>query len=83
VDVLRIPNTALRFRPPGAPGSTTPVVWILGRDGRPVAIRVTLGISDGAATEIVRGDLEVGQAVLIGLESSAPTTTMPGPGLRL
>jgi HlyD family secretion protein len=82
-DVLKIPNTALRFRPVGAPGSTTPVVWILGRDGRPVSVGITLGITDGASTEIVRGDLEVGQAVLIGLESSAPTTTIPGPGLRL
>jgi hypothetical protein len=40
-------------------------------------------ISDGASTEIVGGGLEVGQTVLIGGESSAPTTTMPGPGLRL
>jgi HlyD family secretion protein len=83
VDVLKVPNTALRFRPPGTPGSTTPVVWILGRDGRPVAAPVTLGISDGASTEIVRGDLEVGQAVLVGLESAAPPTTTPGPGFRL
>jgi HlyD family secretion protein len=83
VDVLKVPNTALRFRPPGAPGSTTPVVWILGRDGRPIAARVTLGITDGTSTEIVRGDLEAGQAVLIGLESAAPTTTIPGPGFRL
>ncbi len=83
VDVLKVPNTALRFRPPGAPGSTVPVVWILGRDGRPVAAPVMLGITDGTSTEIVRGDLEAGQAVLIGLESAAPTTTIPGPGFRL
>jgi hypothetical protein len=48
-----------------------------------VAAPVTLGISDGASTEIVRGELEVGQAVLVGLESAAPPTTMPGPGFRL
>ena len=83
VDVLKVPNTALRFRPPGAPGSTVPVVWILGRDGRPVAAPVMLGITDGTSTEIVRGDLEAGQAVLIGLESAAPATTIPGPGFRL
>jgi HlyD family secretion protein len=84
VDVLKVPNTALRFRPPGTPGSTVPVVWILGRDGRPVAAPVMLGITDGTSTEIVRGDLEAGQAVLIGLESSAaPTTTIRGPGFRL
>jgi HlyD family secretion protein len=83
-DVLKVPNSTLRFRPPGAPGSTTPVAWILGRDGRPVAVPITLGISDGTSTEIVRGDLQAGQAVLIGLESAAPATTTPrGPGLRL
>jgi HlyD family secretion protein len=83
-DVLKVPNSTLRFRPPGAPGSTTPVAWILGRDGRPVAVPITLGISDGTSTEIVRGDLQAGQAVLIGLESAVPaTTTPPGPGLRL
>jgi hypothetical protein len=31
----------------------------------------------------VRGDLEAGQAVLIGLDSAAPTPTIPGPGFRL
>jgi HlyD family secretion protein len=106
-DALKVPNTALRFRPPGgstaesttgpgAPsarppaerrpsaGGSTGVVWILGRDGRPVPVQVTLGITDGTSTEIVRGDLAEGQAVLIGLESGAPPTpASPGPGFRL
>jgi HlyD family secretion protein len=82
-DVLKVPNTALRFRPPGAPGSTTPVVWLLGRDGRPVAVPVTLGITDGTSTEIVRGDVQAGQAILIGLEAAAPATAAPGRGFRL
>lgn len=82
-DVLKVPNAALRFRPPGAPGSTTPVVWVLGADGRPAAVPVTLGITDGTSTEIVRGDVQAGQIVLIGLGSAAPTTTAPGPGFRL
>jgi HlyD family secretion protein len=81
-DVLKVPNAALRIRPPGAPGSTTPVVWILSRDGRPAAVPVTLGITDGTSTEIVGGDLQAGRTVLIGLES-APSTPSPGPGFRL
>jgi HlyD family secretion protein len=83
-NVLKVPNAALRFRPPGVPGSTAPVVWVLGDDGRPVAVPVTLGITDGTATEIVSGDLAAGRAVLVGLESGAsPAPTVPGPGFRL
>jgi HlyD family secretion protein len=84
VDVLKVPNPALRFRPPGVPGSATPVVWILGDDGRPVAVPVTLGITDGTATEIVSGDLDAGRAVLVGVESGAlPVPAVRGPGFRL
>jgi HlyD family secretion protein len=87
-DVLKIPNAALRFRPSGAPPSPAErgrgVVWILGPDGRPIPIQVTLGITDGTSTEIVGGDLEAAQEVLIGLEPTAPTTpAIGGPGFRL
>jgi HlyD family secretion protein len=82
--VLKVPNTALRFRPPGVPGSTTPVVWVLGSDGRPAAVPVALGITDGTSTEIVRGDLEAGRAVLVGVEAGGqPPRAVPGPGFRL
>jgi HlyD family secretion protein len=91
-DVLKVPNAALRFRPPGVPAanldrpgatrSSTGLVWILGPDGQPVAVPVTLGITDGASTEIVQGDLDVGHAVVIGLEAAAPAPST-GPGLRL
>jgi HlyD family secretion protein len=107
---LKVPNTALRFRPPGvsgsateslpssgpqqgrppaekrpsAAGSTAGLVWVLGRDGRPVPVQVTLGITDGTSTEIVSGDLNVGQPVLVGLETGPPATpSSTGPGLRL
>jgi HlyD family secretion protein len=97
-DALKVPNTALRFRPPGAESSTREtspgargsapgaagVVWILKRDGRPAPVQVTLGITDGTSTEIVNGDLDVGQTILIGLESGAPPpATSPGPRFRL
>jgi HlyD family secretion protein len=102
-DVLKVPNVALRFRPPdvaeppadGARGATPSPrrpsaekrpgagrVWVLGRDGRPVAVPVALGITDGTSTEIVRGDLAVGQAVLIGLEAE-PAATPLGTGPRV
>ena len=97
-DALKVPNTALRFRPPGAETSTqetspgargsgpgaTGVVWILGPDGRPAPVQVTLGITDGTSTEIVNGAVDVGQTILIGLDSGAPPPApSPGPRLRL
>jgi HlyD family secretion protein len=103
-DVLKIPNAALRFRPPGsvvegAPGAAARqgptagakgsagasegLVWIL-REGQPVSIPVTLGITDGTSTELVRGGVSAGQAVLVGLETgSTPTPSPTGPGMRL
>jgi HlyD family secretion protein len=98
LDALKVPNAALRFRPPGADTSpresaagakrpaagATGVVWILGRDGRPAPVQVTLGVTDGTWTEVVGGDLEVGHTVLVGLEASAsPTPPSPGPRFRL
>ncbi|HXU91229.1 MAG TPA: efflux RND transporter periplasmic adaptor subunit [Methylomirabilota bacterium] len=108
-NVLKIPNTALRFRPPGAllpmpesasssmaqPGrpdtnkrqattrSGEGIVWILGADGGPVPVRLTLGITDGTFTEILGGDLRPGQAVVVALEGQAPVAA-PGtaPPLR-
>ncbi|HET7340192.1 MAG TPA: efflux RND transporter periplasmic adaptor subunit, partial [Methylomirabilota bacterium] len=58
-------------------------VWVL--DGDKVKpITVTLGISDGSATEILRGDLKEGQDVAIGLAGAKGTTTGGGaPRLRL
>ncbi|HEX6210498.1 MAG TPA: efflux RND transporter periplasmic adaptor subunit [Methylomirabilota bacterium] len=64
----------------GAPGR----VWILEGDRvKPVAL--TLGISDGAATEIMRGDLQEGQEVIVGTAAapSGRATTGSAPRLRL
>jgi HlyD family secretion protein len=104
-DILKVPNTALRFRPPGIttpatesapaqaqpgrpaatkrPGTSEGVVWVL--QGRlPVALPVTLGITDGTSTEVIRGDLAAGQAIIIGLESGAATPTRGAqPAMRL
>src|SRR5262245_51408770 len=48
-------------------GATPGRVWTVGPDGAPVAVSVTLGLSDGSMTEIVRGDLKEGQEVIVGL----------------
>jgi HlyD family secretion protein len=76
---LRIPNAALRFRPPpeflthmsqGAAGKareSTPLdqrtVWVL-RDETPQAMLLKTGISDGMFTEIVEGDVHLGDLLI-------------------
>ena len=61
-------------------------VWVVDAEGKPKAIPVTLGISDGTATEVLRGDLNEGQDVITGvLGGTRPGTsgTTGGPRLRL
>jgi HlyD family secretion protein len=43
--------------------ATARQVWVL-REGTPVAVAVTPGISDGRMTEIVSGDLKEGMQVI-------------------
>lgn len=54
------------FRPPGSRQTQTPTiegkerqVWVL-REGKPQAVSITIGESDGAKTEVLKGDLEAG-----------------------
>ncbi|MFD2226795.1 hypothetical protein ACFSM9_24050, partial [Microvirga arabica] len=94
-DVLRIPNAALRFRPPAAlmasEARSAPSegqeprrrarrdqaasdqdegargrVYRVGDDGNPQPVPVRLGATDGAYTEILRGDLQEGAAIIVG-----------------
>jgi len=114
-NVLRIPNTALRFRPTtelfaalgqpepepvatsGAPVTSTRAagttgarrsanagnggfarVWVL-RNGTLQAVRVRTGVTDGALTAIVEGELTQGDQVVTAVadlaQASAQTTT--------
>ena len=50
---------------PVLPGQTR-VVWVLGQDGKPQARRITVGLSDGASTEVVDGNLNEGDMVITG-----------------
>ncbi|MBP2316766.1 efflux RND transporter periplasmic adaptor subunit [Azospirillum soli] len=55
-----------QFRPPSRhePGGPSRAVWTL-RDGAPVEMPVVTGASDGRSTEILRGDLAEGGAVIV------------------
>jgi len=73
---------------PGPGGGGNPGrVWILDVEGKPKAVPLTLGISDGTATEVLRGDLKEGQEVITGLAGppGRPGTSggTTGPRLRL
>lgn len=66
-EVLKVPNQALRFRPPGAAASDRPTVWTLGGDGRPGPVPVALGLADDRNTEVSTSALAAGQFVIIGI----------------
>lgn len=73
-DAIVVPNSALRFSKTrsseatfqGAASSADrkQVVWTL-RDGKPVAIPVSVGLSDGHVTEILAGELDPGMSLLV------------------
>lgn len=72
--VLRIPNAAFRFKPlsppagrplaPPEPGSPGQYIWLL-ENNEPRRVRVTTGISDGANTELVSGDVKEGRQAIV------------------
>jgi HlyD family secretion protein len=62
--------------------STAPVlpgqvrrVWVLGADGQPQPRRIRVGLSDGASTEVVEGDLHEGDVVVTGQNITASAKT--------
>jgi HlyD family secretion protein len=73
-NVLLIPNTALRFRPPEETAQTpetvrasrAPVVW-KETGGILQPVRLRLGLTDGISTEVVSGDLQQGDRIAVPL----------------
>ncbi|MCB1961465.1 MAG: efflux RND transporter periplasmic adaptor subunit [Rhodocyclaceae bacterium] len=66
----RPPRSATTKTVKPASGSTARQVWIL-RDNQPVAVAVTIGVSDGRMTEVVTGELQAGDAVITDIASTA------------
>jgi HlyD family secretion protein len=58
--------------------STRGRVWVLDAEGRPKAVSLRLGITDGSFTEILGEDLKPGDEVLIGGAANAATATKGG-----
>ncbi len=77
-DVLKVPNAALRFRPPvkGAPEKPEakktakgPRVYRLGPQNRLIPVSIQAGISDGQYTEIAKGQLQEDDQVVVDILS--------------
>lgn len=72
-DVLRIPNASLRFQPkegesddankPGSPSNSSRVFLLT--EGKPTAVNVITGATDGNYTEIRDDNIKVGDKVII------------------
>jgi HlyD family secretion protein len=56
-------------------------VWIIGEDGKAKGVDVRLGLTDGSMTEIVSGDIKDGQEIIVGQQTVAKASGMPGPRL--
>lgn len=76
-NVLLVPNGATRFTPPGmtAPAEVNPdttiirkTVWVM-KDGKPQAVSLHLGLTNGQQTEVIDGDLKEGDVVLTDLKT--------------
>ena len=48
-------------------------VWVLGPDGKPQPRRIKIGLTDGASTEVVEGDLHEGDVVITGQNIAGAT----------
>ncbi len=91
-DALLVPNAALRFKPAnGAPADDkggkrrrdafSGTVYVL-RDGKPVPVAVTLGITDNRNTEVTGGELKPGDQVIVG-DAHAVNQVTPGGTVRM
>ncbi len=52
----------------------TRIVWILGQNGQPERRRIKVGLSDGASTEVVEGELKEGDMVITGQQISGSSS---------
>ena len=96
-DVLKVPNGALRLRLPGVDPTDVPAtgdgggaalgrVYVLAADGKPRALAVRLGVSDGSMTELLRdakapADLQAGSEVIVGTRATG-SASKPAAGPR-
>lgn len=74
-DVLRVPTSALRFKPTGESGDGQSAVWTVGRGGEPVRHTIQPGRSDDFYTSVASNALSAGDAVIVGVLSNSDEQT--------
>jgi len=92
-DVLRVPDQALRFAPAGLASKGAPPaskggaavkqqsrVWVL-REGRLEEVPLTTGLDDDTYSEVLEGQLRVGDQAVIGMQRATTTRESAGPRL--
>lgn len=64
------------FAPASAPvlDGQTRIVWVMGQNGQPERRRIKVGLSDGASTEVVEGELNEGDMVITGQQVSGSSS---------
>ena len=79
-DTLRVPSQALRYSPSGLRGKSADrlQVWVL-RDAKPVAVSVTSGLDDDTFAEIVKGEFQPGDRVIVSEQREAAKAPLPQP----
>jgi len=103
LNVLAVPNAALRFKPTGGAGSSRSgvagmfgpptrqsngqeatitrgsrqTVYVLGDDGQPKAVTITVGDSNGTVTEVGSGKLAAGDKVITAQLASGSGSKAP------
>ena len=87
-EILKVPNQALRYRPVGerpaegrASTGSSGRVWAMNGRGAPVPVDVKLGVSDENSTQILDGELQEGQQLVVGV--ATPQSRITAFGLRL
>ena len=60
-------------------------MFVPGTDGKPRAVAIMVGLTDGAYSEVVSGEIQAGQDVFVGAPSgdaARASATPSGPRLR-
>jgi HlyD family secretion protein len=79
-------NGERQFAPATAPvlEGQTRRIWVLGQDGKLQSRRIKVGLTDGASTEVVEGNLQEGEMVVTGQTltsaNKAQSSQTPAPG---
>ncbi len=71
------PSEKIRFVQPRRVSHRPASVWISNAEGKPELRKIVLGITDGATTEVVSGDLKAGDTVIVG-DSTQGASVPPG-----